>query len=220
MMLFPFVKTFQHSPIHCFEVCSSVLFNWCRDWFSFYPNPPIPILASIENVINHADPRLIRHLTAHDITAQDYAWPLMQTMFSEVFPKDDWQLLFDHIFFNHPGFFLYCVAAYVVIGMKGFIRLENYAVSARGPLLSLSTKKDFHFFFHHRNPIQARQVVAEAKRLVRNTPRELDLKRLVKKYEPLSEGHYPILNKYPQFVVDYRRRETDKGKFTTNIQFG
>ena len=144
----------------------------------------------------------------------------MQTMFSEVFPKDDWQLLFDHIFFNHPGFFLYCVAAYVVIGMKGFIRLENYAVSARGPLLSLSTKKDFHFFFHHRNPIQARQVIAEAKRLVRNTPRELDLKRLVKKYEPLSEGHYPILNKYPQFVVDYRRRETDKGKFTTNIQFG
>ena len=23
-------------------------------------------------------------------------------------------------------------------------------------------------------------------------------------------GHYPILNKYPQFVVDYRKRETEK----------
>ena len=26
----------------------------------------------------------------------------------------------------------------------------------------------------------------------------------------LISGHYPILNKYPQFVVDYRKRETDK----------
>ena len=141
MMLFPFIKTFQHSPIHCFEVCSSVLFNWCRDWFSFYPNPPIPILASIENVINHADPRLIRHLTAHDITAQDYAWPLMQTMFSEVFPKDDWQLLFDHIFFNHPGFFLYCVAAYVVIGKIDFSTKCHCHFSPRAAVVIVNQKR-------------------------------------------------------------------------------
>jgi hypothetical protein len=196
IMIFPFIKLFQHSPIHCFEVVSSVLFNWSRDWFSFYPNPPIPILASIENVIAAADPRLMRHLTVHDVTAQDYGWPLLQTMFSEVFPRTDWMILFDHVFFNHPSFLLYCVAAYVI--------------TARGPLMSISVKNDFQFYFHHRNPIQAKAVIQEAKRLIRNTPKELDLKKLVKQYEPLTEGHYPILNKYPQFVVDYRRRETEK----------
>ena len=90
--------------------------------------------------------------------------------------------------------------------------------------MSISVRKDFQFFFHHRNPIQAKAVIQEAKRLIRNTPKELDLKRLVKSYEPLTEGilnftvclfmifkgHYPILNKYPQFVVDYRKRETEK----------
>jgi len=196
IMVFPFVKLFQHSPIHCFEVISTVLFNWSRDWFSFYPNPPIPILVSIENVISHFDPRLVRHLTANEITVQDYAWPLLHTLFSEVFPKNDWMILFDHVFFNQPGFLLYVVAAYIL--------------TARGPLMSMSVRSDFQFFFHHRNPIQARAVIQETKRLIRNTPKELDLRRLVKKFEPLSEGHYPILNKYPQFVVDYRKRETEK----------
>ena len=40
----------------------------------------------------------------------------------------------------------------------------------------------------------------------------LDLRRLGRKFEPLSEGHYPILNQYPKFVVDYRKRETEKIK--------
>ena len=52
VLVFPFVKLFQHSGLHCFEVVISILFNLCRDWFSFYPNPPISILASIENVIS------------------------------------------------------------------------------------------------------------------------------------------------------------------------
>ena len=55
--------------------------------------------------------------------------------------------------------------------------------------MSMSVRSDFQFFFHHRNPIQARAVIQETKRLIRNTPKELDLRRLVKKFEPLSEGN-------------------------------
>ncbi|CBY15935.1 unnamed protein product [Oikopleura dioica] len=196
VLVFPFVKLFQNSGLHCFEIVATVLFNYCRDWFSFYPNPPIPILAAIENVIAEADPRLLRHLTAHEITSQVYAWPLMYTLFSEVLPKNDWLALFDNIIFNHPSFFLYCVAGYVI--------------SARGPLLSMKSLEDFQFFFHHRNSIQASQIVDSAKKLMKRTPKNLDLRRLVKKREPLTVGHYPVLNQYPKFVVDYRKRETDK----------
>jgi len=157
VLIFPFVKLFQHSGLHAFEMVISVLFNWSRDWFSFYPNPPIPILASIENVIAEADPRLLRHLTAHEITSQIYAWPLMQTMFSEVLPKDDWLILFDHIFFHQPGYFFYCIAAYII--------------AARGPLLAMSRREDFQFFFHHRNSIPAKQIIEQTKRLIRTTPK-------------------------------------------------
>ena len=41
---------------------------------------------------------------------------------------------------------------------------------------------------------------------------ELDLRKLCQPFEPLSRGHYPILNQYPKFVVDYRKRETEKIK--------
>ena len=40
----------------------------------------------------------------------------------------------------------------------------------------------------------------------------LDLRKLARPYEPLSQGHYPILNQYPKFAVDYRKRETEKIK--------
>ena len=56
-----------------------------------------------------------------------------------------------------------------------------------------------------------RQKVRKAIQLSRNIWfSDLDLRRLVKKLEPLTVGHYPVLNQYPKFVVDYRKRETDK----------
>ena len=81
----------------------------------------------------------------------------MYTLFSEVLPKNDWLALFDNIIFNHPSFFLYCVAGYVI--------------SARGPLLSMKSLEDFQFFFHHRNSIQASQIVDSAKKLMKRTPK-------------------------------------------------
>ena len=81
----------------------------------------------------------------------------MYTLFSEVLPKNDWLALFDNIIFNHPSFFLYCVAGYVI--------------SARGPLLSMKSLEDFQFFFHHRNSIQASQIVDNAKKLMKRTPK-------------------------------------------------
>ena len=101
--------------------------------------------------------RLLRHLTAHEITSQIYAWPLMHTLFSEVISKDDFLILFDHIFFNSPGYYYYCVAAYVLC--------------ARGPLLAMSRKEDFQFFFHHRNSIPASQIIQKVRVLLKSTPK-------------------------------------------------
>ena len=103
--------------------------------------------------------RLLRHLTAHEITSQIYAWPLMHTLFSEVISKEDFLILFDHVFFHSPGFYYYCVAAYVLC--------------AREPLLAMSRKEDFQFFFHHRNSIPAAQIIQKVKVLLRSTPKSM-----------------------------------------------
>jgi hypothetical protein len=51
----------------------------------------------------------------HHIRVQDYAWSLLCTMFSEVFNEDDWSILFDNVFSNHPGYLLLTAVAYATV---------------------------------------------------------------------------------------------------------
>ena len=60
---------------------------------------------------------------------QIYAWPLLETLFSEVLTRDEWLMLFDNVFTNHPSFLLMVVVA--------------YAMSARGPLMQCVELDDF-----------------------------------------------------------------------------
>ena len=67
--------------------------------------------------------------TAVYLYFQIYAWPLLETLFSEVLTKDEWLMLFDNVFSNHPSFLLMVVAA--------------YAMCARGPLMQCVELDDF-----------------------------------------------------------------------------
>jgi len=60
---------------------------------------------------------------------QIYAWPLLETLFSEVLTQHEWLMLFDNVFSNHPSFLLMVVAA--------------YAMCARGPLMQCVELDDF-----------------------------------------------------------------------------
>lgn len=61
--------------------------------------------------------------------SQLYAWPLLETLFSEVLTRDEWLKLFDNIFSNHPSFLLMACVAYITC--------------CREPLLLCSQKQDF-----------------------------------------------------------------------------
>jgi hypothetical protein len=64
-----------------------------------------------------------------NIYFQIYAWPLLETLFSEVLTREEWMMLFDNVFSNHPSFLLMVVAA--------------YAMCARGPLMQCVELDDF-----------------------------------------------------------------------------
>ena len=102
--------------------------NWCSLWFEYFPNPPLNVLALVENLLSHHDPHLLQHFVAHKITAQVYAWPLLQTLFSEVLSKDEWLKLWDNIL-SQPLSFLLMVAT-------------GYLSSARQTLLKCATAED------------------------------------------------------------------------------
>ncbi|XP_035828505.1 TBC1 domain family member 31 isoform X2 [Aplysia californica] len=193
---FPFVKLFQNNHLVCFELITTVLVNWGQHWFEYFPNPPINVLGMIENMLAYHDRYLLQHLVQQGVTSQIYAWPLLETVFSEVLTQDEWLMLWDNVLSNHPSFLLVAVVA--------------YAISARGPLLKCTELEDFKFFFHHRNAMNVRQVLKETYRLMESTPDDLHPKNKLDEFIPLTRGNYPVFNKYPKFIVDYQVQERER----------
>ena len=44
--------------------------NWCDHWFEYFPNPPLNILAMVENVLAYHDHKLLEHFVQYGITSQ------------------------------------------------------------------------------------------------------------------------------------------------------
>ncbi|XP_048452320.1 TBC1 domain family member 31 [Rhincodon typus] len=196
LLAFPFVKLFQNNQLIGFEVLATIITNWCQHWFEYFPNPPINVLCVIENIIAHHDKELLHHLVKYNITTQLYAWPLMETLFSEVLTRDEWLKLFDNVFSNHPSYLLVAVAAYLIC--------------SRTPLLRCNIKEDLEHFFHQRNNLDLSAVIKEAYHLMETTPEDIHPKRMLDDFVPLTKGQYPIFNKYPKFVIDYQSKERER----------
>ncbi|KAL2767181.1 TBC1 domain family member 31 isoform 12 [Daubentonia madagascariensis] len=170
--------------------------NWCQHWFEYFPNPPINILSMIENVLAFHDKELLQHFIDHDITSQLYAWPLLETVFSEVLTREEWLKLFDNVFSNHPSFLLMTVVA--------------YNVCSRAPLLNCNLKDDFEYFFHHRNNLDISVVIREVYRLLETTPTDIHPDSMLDAFVALTKGQYPVFNQYPKFIVDYQSQERER----------
>ncbi|XP_013421633.1 TBC1 domain family member 31, partial [Lingula anatina] len=196
LLTFPFVKLFQNNQLVLFEIIATVLVNWCQHWFEFFPNPPINVLGMVENVLAFQDKELLQHFVKYGVTSQIYAWPVLETLFSEVLTKDEWLRLFDNVLSNHPAFLLMCVVA--------------YCTACRGPLLQCIEFDDFKYFFHHRNAMDIGDVIKEAYRIQETTPPDVHPERMLDTFQPLTRGQYPVFNKYPKFIVDYQVQERER----------
>ena len=47
-------------------------------------------------------------------------------------------------------------------------------------------------------------LMMEAYHLMETTPAQLDPRRVLEDYTPLTKQQYPIFNKYPKFIVDFQ----------------
>ncbi|KAM4685127.1 TBC1 domain family member 31 isoform 3-T3 [Amazona ochrocephala] len=196
LLAFPFVKLFQNNQLICFEVVATVVVNFCQHWFEYFPNPPVNVLGMMENVLAHHDKELLQHLIKYNVTSQVYAWPLLETLFSEVLTREEWLKVFDNIFSNHPSYFLMVVVAYIIC--------------SRAPLLHCNQTADFEYFFHHRNNLDINVVIKEAYHLMEATPLDIHPQRMLDDFIPLTKGQYPVFNKYPKFIVDYQTQERER----------
>ncbi|KAA3681060.1 uncharacterized protein DEA37_0013428 [Paragonimus westermani] len=223
LFVFPFVKLFQNNLLYAFEVVATVLMNWCAGWFEYFPNPPINILCMVENLVAHADPELYQHFVQCQVTTETYAWPLLQTGLSELFTQEEWLCLWDTLLCFRPGLLIAIVAA--------------YAICARSPLLRVHDPDAFDTFFHGQNTLAVNNVIDRAHQLLASCPADLHPDRLLQnlsqapqnngsssmkrspigshttssfELQPLTTPHYPIVTRYPKFIVDFHIRERER----------
>ncbi|CAI2734109.1 unnamed protein product [Schistosoma spindalis] len=212
LFVFPFLKLHQNNLLHAFEVASTVLINWCGTWFEFFPNPPINILCMIENIIAYADPELYRHFVQYNITTEIYAWPLLQTGLSEVFNEDEWLCLWDSLICYSPSLLLAVVA--------------SYSICARGPLLMVQNTDTFEAYYHSQSTLPISNIIERAHQLLTSIPSDIHPERLLSSliqtdtqnknkntcpsFQPLTSPYYPIITRYPKFIVNYHIQERER----------
>jgi hypothetical protein len=101
-LLFPFLQMFERDSQNLFEVCVTIIHNWCSEWLLFVPNPPITILSRIEHIAK---------LFGGDAPLA-VAWPALRSFFGEVATTEACIVLLDHILSSKPVFLEYLVIAY------------------------------------------------------------------------------------------------------------
>lgn len=162
--------------------------NWCQHWFEYFPLPPINILAIIENMLLEHDPELLEHFTTNNIQANIYAWPLLESLFSEVFTKNEWFILWDHIFSNDPAFLLCAVISFNIIH--------------RTALLALKEKENFQIFYHHPNPNNIQYLIQKTYYILNRTSENIHPRQYLNKFRKIEVGKYPQFINYPKTVFE------------------
>lgn len=156
--------------------------------------PPINVLSMIENVLIEQDPELLSHLTKYNVTTKTYAWPLLETAFSEALTGEDWCVLWDHILSNEPAFILMAAAAYNIIN--------------RQQILATATEEQFTYFYRNQTPIDLKKLLSKIYELLQNTHNHPRI--YLNEFVCLKPGAYPNFFQYPKAILEYDVNEPIK----------
>ena len=143
---------------------------------------------------------------------QVYAWPILRTIFTEVLGRNEWLILWDHLFAwsNEPQMLLVAVVAYLVyhrstiMGMKNTIEMERWvhvghAINMRRFIDTVWTQS--------RNPTAA--LFTDDALLPSHAEDEFAI-HLHETPWPIQQGSYPSFLDYPKFVVDFNIAERQR----------
>lgn len=119
----------------------------------------------VENILLEADPLLFSYYCERGVTSTDYAWPLLQSVMSEVLSPNDWMILWDHLFsYQKPWFLLMCVVAYNILYRKTITtKLQN--------------PDDFKQFFKTQGHVTVKSIMKIAHKLDCETPHRIHPRR-------------------------------------------
>lgn len=172
--------------------------NWCQFWFEYYPLPPLNVLGIIENMLLEHDSELLHHLTRYNVSSKMYAWPLLQTAFSEILTSSAWKVFWDHVLTNESSFLLCAVVACNIL--------------QRTALLNLSDSQQFENFYFTHAPIEVRNLIRKSYCILNNTSKEHHPRQYLNMFKKIDPGKYPQFCNYPKTIVNMKEEKENAAK--------
>ncbi|KAG0695768.1 TBC1 domain family member 31 [Chionoecetes opilio] len=123
--VFPFVKVYRTNPLLAFEVAATVIVNWCRLWFEFWPEAGVTVMNLVEQLVCEADSCLLAHLMRLGATAKCYVWPVLTSALSRVLSSSDWLVLWDHLLSSPPSLLPCVLAAFTLASRRSLLSCSD-----------------------------------------------------------------------------------------------
>jgi len=191
-LVYPFCRVIEHDDLILFEIIVSLMFHWFQNWYTAFPQPPVTLLQMVEDCITKEDPELANFFIKMGFHPVQYAWPLLQTMFSEVLPKTGWLMVIDHVltYSQHPQLLFALATSYVLQLRSSFMTIQDSAHLAA--------------YVRTMSPIDVKKMIKRARELLPQMTGE-KCPEPYKHNLPISKPNqpaYPVMGGYPKYVVE------------------
>lgn len=183
-LVFPFLKIFPESSLITFEIVATILLNYGQLWFEFLPLEPCNFLGMCENVLMTLDTGLANFYFTNRITPEIYAFKMIETSFSRVFPEHHWYVLWDTIISNPPYFQVFLIVAFNVLH--------------RTTLMKLQCREEIEDFFLSFRGTDIKKMIKIAHEYDDNYPEYSHPKKFFHKFVPMPKYYYPVFDNYPK----------------------
>eukprot|EP00826_Nyctotherus_ovalis_P008512 TRINITY_DN12208_c0_g1_i29.p1 TRINITY_DN12208_c0_g1~~TRINITY_DN12208_c0_g1_i29.p1 ORF type:complete len:827 (+),score=256.38 TRINITY_DN12208_c0_g1_i29:112-2592(+) len=187
--VYPFAKVLEHDDLVLFEILVSIFSHWLQHFFVKFPQPPVKWLQAVEDIIMREDPELGRHMKSANFHPVQYAWPLLQSIFSDVLVRCQWVAMMDWLvaYFRQPQLLFALVAAYV-------LQLRTMWMSTKDPLQLAACVKRM-------SPVDVKRMVRKGRELVGSMSgtEQFECRLPIGR---AGESGYRELREYPDYVVE------------------
>jgi hypothetical protein len=98
-----------------------------------FPNPPVHITDTLDILLDKHDPNLRAHFYAMHAPPGIIGWKLLSTLFSELIPSTEWQILMDYLFTHIEE---YSLIYLVPIALMKLLRVSLLAATSSRQIIS------------------------------------------------------------------------------------
>lgn len=101
-------------------------------------------MTQANQVLEWRDPELVQHFRAVDVKLGDYLWNTWTNLYTDILPKSDWLILFDHLvaFPEYPELFILLAANELIVQRDNFLSTsDTVEVASRLDLIKIENIK-------------------------------------------------------------------------------